>query len=165
MFLKKIKNNFLVCDQHKIMQRIVCFFVIFKNARVSSNVKYSLWICWFLSPSSLPDFLEYPIIYFSCILVAHCSAPCSLVLLSTAAKVSSVGFRYWIEWFFSHLHPLSFSISATFYTIEQHFLNSVSSLEDIVICHRCEYSHINLKIYLKNCALRFCLQNASESHP
>lgn len=44
MFLKKIKNNFLVCDQHKIMQRIVCWFlfVVLRNAHVSSNVKHFL---------------------------------------------------------------------------------------------------------------------------
>lgn len=59
-FLKKIRNNFLVCDQYKIMQRIVCRFLfhVHKNVHVSSNAKNFPWTCWFLQPSSLPDLLE-----------------------------------------------------------------------------------------------------------
>lgn len=89
MFLKKIKNNFLVCDQHKIMQRIVCFLSSSKMLVYPpcKTLPLNLLISLAFFTSRL---LEVPYIHFSCILVAQCSAPCSLVLYSTAAKLFSV---------------------------------------------------------------------------
>lgn len=41
MFLKKIKNNFLICDQYKIMPGIICWFLftVYENSHVSFNAK------------------------------------------------------------------------------------------------------------------------------
>lgn len=165
MFLKKIKNNFLVCDQHKIMQRIVCFLssskiLVYPPCKtLPLNLLISLAFFNFqISWSTLYLFFLHPRCSVLSTLQSGFIQHCSETFLSELSVTD-------LNDFFLSLHPLSFSISATFYTIEQHFLDSVSSLEDVVICHKCEYSHIDLKIYLKNCALRFCLQSASESHP
>lgn len=150
MFLKKIRNSFLVCDQYKIMQRIVCWFLfmVYKNAYVSSNAKNSFWTCGLFSllycqtscrnPPPLPRILS-----------ARCSVSCSLLLHSARAKLFSVGFQL-LNWviFFSVCTPYP-SVSATRTPLSSLnllccFLDSVSSLEDVVLCHNCEYSHMTL---------------------
>lgn len=162
-FLKKIKNNFLVCDQYKIMQRIVCWFLfhVHKNVHVSSNAKNFLWTCWFLQPSSLPDLLE------KSISIPPASSSLTVQRLAiwfyTALQwnCSQWALNSWIEWLFLSSAFLILLCVCNIYTIEQPFLGGVSSLKDVILCHNCECSHITLKVYLLKCTLRFCLQNAS----
>lgn len=68
---------------------------------------------------------------------------------------------YWTECFFFWSTLLILFCLCNIYTIEQPFLDGVSSLEDVILCHDFECSHITLKVYLLKYTLRFCLQNAS----
>lgn len=116
MFLKKIKN-FLVCDQYKIMQRIVCWFLshVHKNVHVSSNAKNFCWTCWFLQPSSLSDLLEKSISIppASSLLTVHHLA--IWFYIATSVKLFSVDSQLLNWWIVSFgMHSLSFSVSATF---------------------------------------------------
>lgn len=108
--------------------------------------KTSLWACWFLQPSLLPDFLEKPT---SVLLHPHHSLVSTLqsgftqhcndtVLL----KVSSGLPATQLNGFSSVCIPFPFLCNLS--TIEQPFLDSASSLEDATFCHNCEYGRITL---------------------
>lgn len=147
MFLKKIKND-LVCDQYKIMQRIVCqFLFFFKNACISSNEK---------APSEPAG--SSSLLHTARLGEIHICCLCILI----AQKLQSGSTQHCTEAALNGL-PVSalngFSQSTflssclcNIYTSEQPFPDNVSSLEDTVLCHNCEQSHHYLT-YIYKCAL------------
>lgn len=77
-------------------------------------------------------------IHSPCILIAHCSPPCNLVLHSHFSEtlLSGLSVTELMNCFFWYAF-LIFLCLCNIYTIEQPFLDGVLSLEDVILCHNC----------------------------
>lgn len=144
--LRKIKNNFVVCDQYKIMQRIVCWFlfVVYRNAHVSSNAKKthpepasfsSVLHCWTLEKSIF--IAPYPHLSLLSTLPSGFTQHCGVTVLS-GLPVPKLN-----DFFFPQAASLFLLCLCSIYTIEQPFLDSVSSLQDVFLAVT-ESNHITL---------------------